>query len=65
MNVFMCCVEDIKSSHQHAIDDLQLRHRHTGAGTYAGADGSRQPSKLELGIAEHQVGFIMLVLLLR
>lgn len=25
-----------------------------GAGTYAGADGSRQPSKLELDIAEHQ-----------
>jgi len=25
-----------------------------GAGTYAGADGSRQPSQLELKIAEHQ-----------
>eukprot|EP00954_Amorphochlora_amoebiformis_P020321 1338566-Amorphochlora_amoeboformis.AAC.1 len=26
-----------------------------GAGCLAGPDGSRQPSKLELGIAEHQV----------
>lgn len=25
-----------------------------GAGTYAGSDGSRQPSQLELSIAEHQ-----------
>lgn len=25
-----------------------------GAGTYAGADGSRQPSELELGTAFHQ-----------
>ena len=25
-----------------------------GAGTYAGGDGSRQPSTLELGVAEHQ-----------
>lgn len=26
-----------------------------GAGTFAGATGARQPSELELGIAEHQV----------
>lgn len=26
-----------------------------GAGTLAGADGSRQPSKLELDFAQHQV----------
>lgn len=25
-----------------------------GAGTYAGADGSRQPSKMELDYAKHQ-----------
>jgi NAD(P)H dehydrogenase (quinone) len=25
-----------------------------GAGTFAGTDGSRQPSSLELGVAEHQ-----------
>lgn len=28
-----------------------------GAGTLAGADGSRQPSKLELDYAQHQVRF--------
>jgi NAD(P)H dehydrogenase (quinone) len=26
-----------------------------GAGTFAGADGSRQPSEIELDIARHQV----------
>ena len=29
-----------------------------GAGTFAGATGARQPSQLELNVAEHQVGLL-------
>ena len=34
-----------------------------GAGTFANGDGSRQPSKLELDLAEYQVGSLHLSLL--
>lgn len=30
-----------------------------GAGTFAGADGSRQPSEVELEFAEHQVDYLV------
>lgn len=54
-----------QSIHWNTIDPPQLCRFNTdhvkagspwGAGTFAGADGSRQPTDVELAYAKHQVG---------